>query len=115
MSRICRSLKFLREQKNLSINKLAELLCMSKSTYASYEYGAREPNCDMLCKLADYFGVTTDYLLGREPHDTSAPSLSDNESDLIEKYRSITYSQRELLSDIVDAIVKADGKRSDIS
>ena len=69
----------------------------------------------MLCKLADYFGVTTDYLLGREQHDTSAPSLSDSESDLIEKYRSITYSQRELLSDIVDAIVKADDKRSDIS
>ena len=83
---------------------------MSKSTYASYEYGAREPNYDMLCKLADYFNVTTDYLLGREPQDSSAPILSQEESELVDKYRSIGPANRELLSDIADAVVKADRK-----
>lgn len=34
-------------------------------TYQNYEYGNREISVEALCKLADFYGVTTDYLLGR--------------------------------------------------
>ncbi|WP_446715388.1 helix-turn-helix domain-containing protein [Caloramator sp. Dgby_cultured_2] len=58
-------MKKLREEKSVSRNELAEELNVSTQTIANYENGNREPNFDNLIKLADYFKVTTDYLIGR--------------------------------------------------
>ena len=44
---------------------LAAYLGISERGYQNYEMGKREPSLEMLKQLADYFGVTTDYLLGR--------------------------------------------------
>lgn len=68
------TLKQLREKHNFSQAKLAELLQIPKGTYVTYEYGTREPNIEMINKIADLFGVTTDYLLGR---DTGEPETID--------------------------------------
>lgn len=59
-------LKELREKKGLTQAKLAEELGFVKSTICQYEKGNREPDYDTLRKLADYFAVTVDYLLGRD-------------------------------------------------
>ena len=40
---------------------------ISYNTYQNYEAGKRVPTADILITLADFYGVTTDYLLGREP------------------------------------------------
>lgn len=58
-------LKELREENSLSREQLAEQLKLSYSTIAKYESGARNPDTDTLQKIADYFTVTTDWLLGR--------------------------------------------------
>ncbi len=58
-------LKLLREQKNLSQRDLAKILNMAPSTLAMYEVDKREPDFSTIKKLADFFNVTTDYLLGR--------------------------------------------------
>ena len=60
-------LKAIRNQKKVTQKEAADALGISPNTYKNYEQGMREPNNDMLCKLADYFQVTTDYLLGRAP------------------------------------------------
>ena len=44
---------------------MAEFLGMREQAYQMYEYGKREPNHETTIKLADYFDVSTDYLLGR--------------------------------------------------
>lgn len=44
---------------------MAEILHISRQSYNFYENGQREPKIDMLLKMADYFGVSVDYLLGR--------------------------------------------------
>lgn len=44
---------------------VAQRLKIDRTTYVKYETGQSEPNFEMLSKLADLFGVTTDYLLGR--------------------------------------------------
>ena len=44
---------------------LAEYLGISERGYQNYEMGKREPSLEVLIQLAEYFGVTTDYLLGR--------------------------------------------------
>jgi len=61
------NLKAIRNKKGVTQKEAADALGISPNTYKNYEQGMREPNNDMLCKLADYFQVTTDYLLGRAP------------------------------------------------
>lgn len=58
-------LKDLRKQKKVGQKEVAELLGLSLRTYQFYECGAYDPSLLNLVVLADYFQVSTDYLLGR--------------------------------------------------
>ena len=58
-------LRRLRTERMLTQAALGEELGLSESTMCLYERGDREPSFNTLCRLADFFGVTTDYLLGR--------------------------------------------------
>ena len=57
-------LKELREEKGLQQKDVAEDLKISRQVYNNYELGKREPDYLMLVRLSEYFGKTTDYLLG---------------------------------------------------
>lgn len=59
-------LKALRSQTNYSQEDVGKLIGISRTTYASYEQGHREPDNATLIKLAKLFNVTADYLLGVE-------------------------------------------------
>lgn len=56
----------LRKKKGLSQRELANVLHMSNSTVAMYETGKRQPDFESLEKIADFFNVDIDYLLGRK-------------------------------------------------
>ena len=58
-------LKQLRQEHNLTQDALAEKLKIVKSTINKYEKNTREPEFEILIRLADFFNTTTDYLLGR--------------------------------------------------
>lgn len=58
-------LKELRKKRGVSQLKLALDLNMNQNTVSRYETGEREADYATLIKLADYFDVTVDYLLGR--------------------------------------------------
>lgn len=60
------NLRALRKQNNLTIAQVAEKLNLPFETYRSYEAGKNQADYETLVKLADFFGVTVDYLLGRE-------------------------------------------------
>lgn len=60
------NLKQLRKDKGLTQQEMANLFGISRGTYAHYEINRREPDAETLSKLADFFGVTVDDLLGRE-------------------------------------------------
>lgn len=59
-------LRALRERRKIKRCVLAELCGMNKSMISRYERGEMEPKASALEALADFFGVTTDYLLGRD-------------------------------------------------
>lgn len=59
-------LKELRSALNRTQKDLAEYLGISIAAYSLYERGDREPNITILKKLADYYGVSVDYLMDRE-------------------------------------------------
>ncbi len=65
-------LRELRTQKGLTQAELSKTLQVSASSIGMYEQGRREPDNETLGKIANYFNVTTDYLLGRtdEPQGT---------------------------------------------
>ncbi len=67
-------LQELRLNKNISKRELSLFLNLEQSTYGKYELGQRQPSLDTLLKLASYFEVSTDYLLGctdsPTPHNT---------------------------------------------
>lgn len=58
-------LKNLRKERRWSSKEMAEYLGVSQRAYLYYESATNYPNIPGLLKLADFFGVTTDYLLGR--------------------------------------------------
>ena len=58
-------LRELRKKKNISQLKLAMDLAINQNSISRYESGAREADYATLIKLADYFNVSLDYLLGR--------------------------------------------------
>lgn len=55
----------LRNEKGLYQKELAAHLKVSTGTISNYEKGHHAPDLETLCRIADFFGVTTDYLLGR--------------------------------------------------
>lgn len=62
-------LKECRKNKGLTQKQMANLLKITERGYQNYEYG-QEPNYRTLCALAEFFNVSTDYLLGRSDNPT---------------------------------------------
>ncbi len=58
-------LRDLREDGDLTQQTVADILNMHRSVYRRYESGQRETPAWVVVKLADYYHVSTDYLLGR--------------------------------------------------
>lgn len=59
-------LRSLRERKCLTQEEIAKKVSLSQNGYSSYESGRTEPSISTLCKLADFYDVSLDYLVGRD-------------------------------------------------
>lgn len=80
------NIKDIRARKGLTQAEVASALGVSPVVYSRYETGSRQPSIDMLVQMADIFGVTVDYLLGRRIAENS--SLSDFEQRLLNAARN---------------------------
>ena len=69
-------LKFLREEKGLFQSDIAKFLGVSISAVGFYENEKRDMSPDTIVKLANYFGVSTDYLLGKSDNRNSDVPIS---------------------------------------
>ncbi|WGD65541.1 helix-turn-helix domain-containing protein [Bacillus subtilis] len=69
----------LREKKGWSKSLVAKKLGIkTMSTYANWEYGLRKPDGEMLVKIAELYGVTTDYILtGKKPNEFNHDLFDD--------------------------------------
>lgn len=66
MSGFAENLKKFRKDNHVSQKTLSEHLGYGGTAIANYESGRNEPSIDDLIKIADFFGISMDYLLGRE-------------------------------------------------
>ena len=60
-----RRIRDLREDRDLQQKDIAEYLRCTQVCYSHYELGKRDISSDVLIKLADFYGTSTDYILGR--------------------------------------------------
>lgn len=74
-------IRLLREELGLTQRELADAIGIDRTAIAKYESGASGAKSEMLEKLATFFGVTTDYLLGRSDTKTPAPVSRDGLDD----------------------------------
>ena len=107
------TLKQLRTKKGINQSETAEELGVSLSSYQKYERdkGCVTPSLDVLIRIADYFGVTTDYLLGREKKEQTAIEqlagefdMSALESEILSGYVNLP---KEMRGDLMDFLHKA--------
>jgi transcriptional regulator with XRE-family HTH domain len=90
-------IKKLRKERDLTQKDLADKLGITRGAVGLYEQGKRSPDNEMLSMLADFFEVSTDYLLGRtdnrqNPNDKIKSAISDD-PELLEFWNEL--SQRE--------------------
>ena len=79
-------LKKLRKSQNLTQKELGFQLGLSKAVVSKYENGLGYPTFDVLILIADFFKVTTDYLLGVEKSKTlDVSTLNETQIDAIRK------------------------------
>ena len=104
------TLKTLRLSSGVPQSKIAQAAGISTTQYQNYEYGKSEPTASVLLALADFFGVSTDYLLGRTQSELIIPpeledvevafhrgefeGLSQDEVDKLAEYAKFVKSQR---------------------
>lgn len=83
-------LKEIRESKNISQKELSNILGFKPTTYNGYEKGLSEPNIQTLIKLADFYKVTLDELVGHEvPYLLKKIDFSDAQLTLIEELKTL--------------------------
>ena len=63
----------MRTDRGLTQSKIAELLHVSQNTYSQYEIGTTRFPLDAVIKLAEYYGVSVDYLVGLTDEPTPYP------------------------------------------
>ena len=71
-------LKELRKEKKLTHKQLAEKIGYSKAIIGFWESGARQPTAEAIIILANFFNVSTDYLLGLENEDGTKIHISNS-------------------------------------
>lgn len=82
----------LRKARNLKPEDISSEFGVSPRAYYSYESGDRDPSTLTLAKMAIYFGVSADYLIGIE--NKTSPKLEENEELLLNFYRGLSEFQK---------------------
>lgn len=96
---ILNRLKILRESRGISQQRLAIELNVSQTMVSKYELGISEPDINMICRIAEYFGVSSDYLLeiSDDKASISVSGLSEAEKEILFGFKRLDNIQKEKL------------------
>lgn len=108
--------KYLRALNHVTRRQVSKDLGVSISLMDRFTQGERTPTAKMQAQLADYFGVSTDYLMGRSDskemlqYTDFIEQYSLEESTFLIQYRAASVRTRELVKGIIDGAIKAQKK-----
>ncbi|MFP7444317.1 helix-turn-helix transcriptional regulator [Bacillus infantis] len=88
-------IKLLCKERSITVKILEEKLDFPNNTI--YQWKQRTPNLDKLQKVADYFNVSTDYLLGRKHSETDDPEVRSLARDI----QSLDNGNKQFLKDLI--------------
>ncbi len=102
-------LKELRNNAHISQSTLAKALFVSQQAVAKWEIGTASPNPEMIKKIAEYFDVSIDYLLGREeqqkkPATETDDGLTERMRDFMDQVKTMSDEDLALLQSIIDYV-----------
>lgn len=97
------------EENDISHKEFAKQLNIAPTTLSGYITNNRHPDYNLLCKMADALGVSTDYLLG---HNCDSITITLKENSLLNQIRHMNVSQQKMIYLMVETITKANEKNS---
>ena len=105
------NLKKLRKNKGLTQVQFAQIFNISSGTIAMWETNKRIPDTSMLIKIAEFFNVTVDYLLGKynTSSDEKIKDPAEDDQDLVilnRNAKKLPPENRKLLIDMAKAMLK---------
>lgn len=109
-------LKELRESKKLSQERVGRAIGTSQQNLSRYETDVNIVPIDMLIRLASYYNVATDYILGvsdvkRNPEGQRyVEKLMEENYDFVQTYKSLNEDHRDLLRDIAERLAEIEMK-----
>lgn len=95
----------IKEQDDLTLEKLAEYVGSTKSAMSRYWNGRMEPGLSIMIKLAAYFGVTLDWLAGNGPIESIERTGAEKYDSVVEKCIQENVSP-EKLNSMIDVLTK---------
>lgn len=102
---ISANLRMLREEQEKKQSDIAEYLQIPTSTYSNYEQGSARPDYEILCKLARYYEVSLDFILGltrKRQAENKQIQTGNTKFDLTGLYQLNAHNLR-IIQEIVDA------------
>lgn len=104
------NLKNLRESKGLKQKEVAQILNLSSATYNTYERGISIPPIETLCKIADYFNISLDELVGRD----FAQAGTELENELLKTIKQLSLVEQAKVLGYAKARIEAQTEIKDI-
>lgn len=104
-------LRELRKEVGLSQKEFAQKFNLTQATISDWEIGKVEPSITWLIKLADYFEVSIDYLVGHTDDtgviQNNSPALTIIEQEVVDCMRNVGDMEREIITDTAKNVYKA--------
>ena len=98
----------LRKERGLSQEDIGKIINKKRSTISGYETEGKEPDIDTICVLADYFDVSTDYLLGNADRRRNVDTVFFNDTQNIRKHGTFLPDKEISEIDYLDPFDKRD-------
>ena len=126
MNKLSMRLQELRQSKGVSLQKASSDLGVSNAAICKWENGVNEPKASYLYKLAQYYSVSIDYLLGLEDDfgvksvESTSDFISEEERQFLKDYRSLNFACKKLVKQTIETLKNStassgSGKAEDIS
>ncbi len=102
------NLRGLRQEKGISQRQLADVLLVSQQAINKYENHHVEPDIGTLIKMADFFNVSVDYLIGHSDirhklERVHSYDLNEDESYIVNEYRKLDPSKKAAIRVLIDS------------
>ena len=100
-----KKLKDYRKSKEITQEEMSKILNLGSTTYKNYENNITEPNIETLIKLADFFHVSIDELVGRPTSIINKMVLTERQQSVVDKVLQMNDKQVEMTELFIDTMM----------